>query len=165
MSGISVNCLPRLAILLGIALSACHDEETSLGSTPIGRTNDASHVTRQRPPSAGSMAPALVLENNGGGDVTVTANGGVTFATTSCPATLTRSPFTRSTGIPTRPARGCPQSIVPDTHVIGAADANFEGGDGTMMVASIGGRDDANVQGDGTTVWPITLTEECPARR
>jgi hypothetical protein len=67
--------------------------------------------------------------------------------------------------IPATSGSGCPQSIVPDTHVIGAADVNFEGGDGTMMMTSgtsIGGLDDASVQGGGTTAWPVTLTEECP---
>lgn len=66
--------------------------------------------------------------------------------------------------IPATSGGGCPQSILPDSHVIGAADANFEGGDGTMMLTydATTSPDHASVQGGGTTAWPVTLTEECP---
>jgi hypothetical protein len=67
--------------------------------------------------------------------------------------------------VPATSGSGCAQSILPDSHLIGAADANGEGGDGTMTltydVNSGGNLTDASVQGGGTTAWPITLTEVC----
>jgi hypothetical protein len=67
--------------------------------------------------------------------------------------------------VPATSGSGCAQSISPDNHLIAAADANGEGGDGTMMLTydvNSTGLDDAKVQGGGTTAWPVTLTEECP---
>ncbi len=79
MSAISVKypCWP--AILLGIALSACHNEDAVLNSppdaAPITPATYAVSVT-----VSGLDGTGLVLQNNGSGDLTVTANGTVTFA-------------------------------------------------------------------------------------
>jgi hypothetical protein len=79
MSAISVYTLRRLAILtLGIALAACQNKDTSPGSTP----DPAPTTYSVSATVSGLNGTGLVLQNNGGGDITVTANGTVTFAST-----------------------------------------------------------------------------------
>ncbi len=63
--------------------------------------------------------------------------------------------------VPPMNGSGCSQSISPDHHAIGAADANFEGGDGSMMMTYSASPEDADVTGGGTTAWPATLTTVC----
>ncbi len=63
--------------------------------------------------------------------------------------------------VPPMNGSGCSQSISPDHHAIGAADANFEGGDGSMTMTYSTSPEDADVTGGGTTAWPATLTTVC----
>ena len=108
MSVNSVKYLCRFAILLCIALSACHNEDASSGSTPTAApttpTTPATPATYSVSATvSGLNGTGLVLQNNGGGDITVTANGTVTFASTQASGTayavtvLTQPPGTAQT--------------------------------------------------------------------
>jgi hypothetical protein len=99
MSAISVYTLRRLAIFtLGIALAACQNRDTSPGSTP----DPAPIAYSVSATVSGLNGTGLVLQNNGGGDITVTANGSVTFAsqasgTAYAVTVLTQPPSTAQT--------------------------------------------------------------------
>jgi hypothetical protein len=78
---------PRLsAIFLGIALSACHNEDAALSSTPTAAPVTPATYSVGATVS-GLNGTGLVLQNNGGGDITVTANGTVTFASAQASGT------------------------------------------------------------------------------
>jgi hypothetical protein len=79
MSANSVKYLCRFSILLGLALSACHNEDASPSSTPT--TAPITPATYSVSATvAGLNGTGLVLQNNGGGNMSVTANGSVTFS-------------------------------------------------------------------------------------
>jgi hypothetical protein len=79
MSANSVKSLRWIATFLGIALSACHNEDAALSSTPAAAP--VTPVTYSVSATvSGLNGTGLVLQNNGGGDITVIANGTVTFA-------------------------------------------------------------------------------------
>jgi hypothetical protein len=81
MSAISVKYLHWPAILLGMALSACHNEDASPGSAPAAPVTPVTPATYSVSATvSGLNGSGLVLQNNGGGDITVAANGSVTFA-------------------------------------------------------------------------------------
>ena len=84
MSAISGYTLRRLAIFtLGIALAACQNKDTSPSPTP-----DPAPITYSVSATVtGLDGTGLVLQNNGGGDITVTANGSVTFASNQASGT------------------------------------------------------------------------------
>ena len=65
--------------------------------------------------------------------------------------------------VPATNGSGCGQSVSPDSHTIGAANASFEGGDGSMTITYTngGGPEDGDVLGGGTTAWAATLTTVC----
>ena len=77
----SLQRLLLAPILLGLALSACHNEDASPGSAPAAPDTPVTPATYSVSATvSGLNGSGLVLQNNGGGSVTVTANGTVTFA-------------------------------------------------------------------------------------
>ena len=77
MPAISAKHFCRFAILLSFAVSACH-EGVNPGATPAAPVTPASYSVSVT--VNGLDGTGLVLQNNGGGNITVTANGAVTFA-------------------------------------------------------------------------------------
>lgn len=63
--------------------------------------------------------------------------------------------------VPAMNGSGCSQSISPADHSIGAANASFEGGDGSMTVDYSANPEAGEITGGGTTAWPATLTTVC----
>lgn len=77
MSAKSVNYCPLFALVtVAIAASACHDERAGQSSVPVA----APSTYAVGATVSGLNGTGLVLQNNGGGDLTVTANGSVTFS-------------------------------------------------------------------------------------
>ena len=63
--------------------------------------------------------------------------------------------------IPSTNGSGCSQSVSPVDRAIGAANASYEGGDGSMTLNYSANPEDAEVTAGGTTAWPATLTTVC----
>ncbi|HTB89920.1 MAG TPA: hypothetical protein VK743_18280 [Steroidobacteraceae bacterium] len=94
MSANSVKCLCRFAMLLCIAVAACQNKDTSPGSTP-----DPAPITYSVSATiSGLNGAGLVLQNNGGGDITVNANGSVTFASQASGTAYAVTVFTQPPG-------------------------------------------------------------------
>jgi hypothetical protein len=98
MSANSVKYLCRFAMLLCIALVACQNKDTSSGSAP----DPAPTTYSVSATISGLNGAGLVLQNNGGGAITVNANGSVTFAsqasgTAYAVTVLTQPPGTAQT--------------------------------------------------------------------
>ena len=68
--------IPRFALItLAFAASACPDEGTGQGAATAAPSTYSVSVT-----ASGLNGTGLVLQNNGGGDLTVSASGSVTFS-------------------------------------------------------------------------------------